>query len=197
MTDQERGSDRLGRRAKRFLSPLQKYEIWLQLVRGETTISQAADQWEVDRSTIMRLREVAKQGALAALAESRPGTRSKEHDLELTQAKAEAARLGRRSRRWPSWWQPAARAAGLGGRRDHRAVPPVGRDRPVPPQARPPRLLPGTRLGVAIVGAAGAGRRGPAAAAAAAAWPLDPQAVPRLGGVSAQLDLDLRHHPLH
>jgi transposase-like protein len=94
MTDQERGSDRLGRRAKRFLSPLQKYEIWLQLVRGETTISEAADQWEVDRSTIMRLREVAKQGALAALAESRPGTRSKEHDLELTAAKAEAARLG-------------------------------------------------------------------------------------------------------
>jgi transposase len=94
MTDQERGSDRLGRRAKRFLSPLQKYEIWLQLVRGEITISQAADSWEVDRSTIMRLREVAKQGALAALAESRPGTRSKEHDLELQAAKAEAARLG-------------------------------------------------------------------------------------------------------
>jgi transposase len=48
----------------------------------------------VDRSTIMRLREVAKQGALAALAESRPGTRSKGQDLELAQAKAEAARLG-------------------------------------------------------------------------------------------------------
>lgn len=42
----------------------------------------------------MRLREVACQGALAALAESRPGTRSKEQDLELQQAKAEAARLG-------------------------------------------------------------------------------------------------------
>jgi transposase len=94
MTDQERGSDRLGRRAKRFLTPSQRYEIWLQLVRGETTISEAADQWEVDRSTIMRLREVAKQGALQALAESRPGTRSKEHDPELQQAKAEAARLG-------------------------------------------------------------------------------------------------------
>ena len=92
MTDQERGSDRIGRRAKRFLSPLQKYEIWLQLVRQETTIGEAADQWEVDRSTIMRLREVAKQGALAALAESRPGTRSREQDLELAQAKAEAAR---------------------------------------------------------------------------------------------------------
>jgi transposase len=61
------------------------------LIRQETTISEAADHLEVDRSTIMRLREVAKQGALA---ESRPGTRSKEQDLELTQAKAEAARLG-------------------------------------------------------------------------------------------------------
>jgi transposase len=94
MSDSSRGTDRMGRHAKRFLSPLQKYEIWLQLLRGELTVSEAADQWEVDRSTIMRLREVAKQGALAALAESRPGTRSKEHDLELAQAKAEAARLG-------------------------------------------------------------------------------------------------------
>ena len=89
MSDLSRGTDRLGRRAKRFLTPLQKYEIWLQLVRQETTIGEAADRWEVDRSTIMRLREVAKQGALQALAESRPGTRSKEHDLELAQAKAE------------------------------------------------------------------------------------------------------------
>jgi transposase-like protein len=94
MSDSSRGTDRLGRRAKRLLTPLQKYEIWLQLVRQETTIGEAADQWEVDRSTIMRLREVAKHGALAALAESRPGTRSTEHDLELAQAKAEAARLG-------------------------------------------------------------------------------------------------------
>jgi len=94
MSDSSRGTDRLGRRAKRFLTPLQKYEIWLQLLRGETTISQAADQWEVDRSHIMRLREVAQQGALAALAESRPGPHSKERDLELAQAKAEAARLG-------------------------------------------------------------------------------------------------------
>src|SRR6266496_4311185 len=70
MSDSSRGTDRLGRRAKRFLTPLQKYEIWLQLLRGETTIGEAADQWEVDRSTIMRLREVAKQGALAALAGS-------------------------------------------------------------------------------------------------------------------------------
>jgi hypothetical protein len=50
MTEHERGTDRLGRRAKRFLSPSQKYEIWLQLVRGETTISEAADRYRVDRS---------------------------------------------------------------------------------------------------------------------------------------------------
>jgi hypothetical protein len=61
---------------------------------GAHGLAAAADRWEVDRSTVMRLREVARQGALAALVESRPGTRSKETDLELTQAKAEATRLG-------------------------------------------------------------------------------------------------------
>ena len=83
MTEHERGRDRLGRRAKRFLTPLQKYEIWLQLVRGETTIAEAADRYGVDRSTIMRLRTVAKDGALVALAESRPGVQAAKRDLEL------------------------------------------------------------------------------------------------------------------
>jgi transposase len=94
MTEHGRGSDRLGRRAKRFLSPTQKYEIWLLLVRGETTISEAADRFGVDRSTIMRLRQVAKDGALAALAESKPGVQQARRDLELEAARAEAARLG-------------------------------------------------------------------------------------------------------
>jgi transposase len=94
MTDRERRTDRAGRRAKRFLTPVQKYEIWLQLVRGETTIGEAADRFEVDRSTIMRLRTVAKDGALAALAESKPGLQQAKRDLELEAARAEAARLG-------------------------------------------------------------------------------------------------------
>ena len=94
MTEHERGADRLGRRAKRFLTPLQKYEIWLQLVRGETTIAEAADRFEVDRSTIMRLRTVAKDGALAALADSKPGVQQARRDLELEAARSEAARLG-------------------------------------------------------------------------------------------------------
>jgi transposase len=94
VTEHERGSDRLGRRAKRFLTPLQKYEIWLQLVRGETSVAEAADRYGVDRSTIMRLRTVAKDGALQALAESRPGVQPAKRDAELEAARAEAARLG-------------------------------------------------------------------------------------------------------
>ena len=30
------------RRAKKFLSPSQKYEIWLQMVRGEATVAEIA-----------------------------------------------------------------------------------------------------------------------------------------------------------
>lgn len=94
MTDSDRGTDRAGRRSKRFLTPLQKYEIWLQLVRQEVTMAEAADQHHVDRSTVMRIRTVAKDAALAALAESRPGVKARERDWELEQAQAEAARLG-------------------------------------------------------------------------------------------------------
>jgi transposase len=93
-SDHDRARAWLGRRAKRFLTPLQKYEIWLQLVRGETTISEAADRFGVDRSTIMRLRMVAKDGALAALADSKPGVAAAKRDVELEAAKAAAARLG-------------------------------------------------------------------------------------------------------
>jgi transposase len=94
VTEHERGADRLGRRAKRFLTPLQKYEIWLQLVRGETTIAEVADRYGVDRSTIVRLRAVAKDGAIQALASSRPGVAAARRDVELEAARAEAARLG-------------------------------------------------------------------------------------------------------
>lgn len=82
------------RRPKKVLSPSAKYEIWLRLVRGEATIAQAATEAGVDRSTIIRLRQVAKEGALGALAASRPGTPGKsQRDLELEEANAEIARL--------------------------------------------------------------------------------------------------------
>jgi transposase-like protein len=93
MSESDRGTDRAGRRAKRFLSVSQKYEVWLQLVRQEVTIAEAATEHRVDRSTIMRIRTVAKEGALAALAASKPGVGAKDRDYELEAAKAEVARL--------------------------------------------------------------------------------------------------------
>ena len=82
-----------GHRPKRFLSPSQKYEIWIGLLRGEFSTIEAAERAGVDRSTIMKLRTVAKQGALDALAASRPGVRQGGPDPELTAAQAEIARL--------------------------------------------------------------------------------------------------------
>ncbi|ACV78915.1 hypothetical protein [Nakamurella multipartita] len=93
MTQPDRGKDRAGRRTKRFLTPSEKYEIWLQLVRQEVTIAEAAEQQQVDRSTIMRIRTVAKEGALAALAASKPGVAAAQRDYEMEAAKAEIARL--------------------------------------------------------------------------------------------------------
>jgi len=78
---------------KRFLTPSKKYEIWLQLMRQEVTIAEAAADHGVDRSTIMRIRTVAKEGALAALAASKPGAATRQRDYELEAAKAENARL--------------------------------------------------------------------------------------------------------
>jgi len=81
------------RRSKRLLTPSQKYEIWLQLVRQEVTIAEAAEQQKVDRSTVVRIRQVAKDGALAALSASKPGVAGKARDSELEAARAEVARL--------------------------------------------------------------------------------------------------------
>jgi len=81
------------RRTKKFLTPSMKYEIWLQLIRGEATIAQAASVAAVDRSTIIRVRQVAKEGALAALAASKPGVGKTSRDVELEEANAEIVRL--------------------------------------------------------------------------------------------------------
>jgi len=93
MPEKDSSSSAGRRRSKRLLSPSQKYEIWLQLVRQEVTIAEAAAAQQVDRSTIVRIKEIAKQGALSALAASKPGVKSRERDYELEAAKAEIARL--------------------------------------------------------------------------------------------------------
>jgi transposase len=91
--DPKQRRDRGGRRAKRFLTPAEKYQAFVQVLSGEMTVAQCAERWGVDRSTIMKAREVAKQGALAALAASRPGVRADGTDPELLAARHEIARL--------------------------------------------------------------------------------------------------------
>jgi transposase-like protein len=94
MTEPERfQGDNRGRRRKRFLSPSEKYELWIGLLRGEYTMAQAAERAGVDRTTVMRVRQVAKQGALDALSASKPGVRTGGVDPELADARAEVARL--------------------------------------------------------------------------------------------------------
>ena len=84
------------RRAKRFLSPEQKYDLWVRILTGQITQADAAAEAGVDRTTIATLRRVAKDGAIAALTASQPGRRkvSAQEASELAKLKAEVDRLG-------------------------------------------------------------------------------------------------------
>jgi transposase len=82
-----------GRRRKRSLSAEEKLQIWQQLLTGELSQRQAAERWDVDPTTIMRIRRIARAGALSALARSRPGVRQGVEDAELVAARAEIGRL--------------------------------------------------------------------------------------------------------
>ena len=95
MVSMSQGSEQgRGKRRRRILSPSEKYEIWVQLLRGEASMAEAAAAHQVDRSVIVRLRQVAREGALSALAASRPGTpRDRARDLELEAVRAENARM--------------------------------------------------------------------------------------------------------
>src|SRR5437867_3708690 len=82
------------RRPKRFLSAEQKYDLWVRMVTGQLTAVDAAAEAGVDRSTIMTLRKVAKDGAIAALQASKPGRRPSAQEVsEVAGLKAEVARL--------------------------------------------------------------------------------------------------------
>jgi len=76
-----------------MLSAQEKYQIWLQLVTGEVSQREAAAQWGIDPTTIMRIRKVAKEAALAGLAASKPGVRGQAEDGVLAAARAEISRL--------------------------------------------------------------------------------------------------------
>ena len=83
------------RKPKRVLTAEQKYDLWVRMLTGQISQADAAAEAGVDRSVITRLRRVARDGAIAALAASRPGrpSRSREEVTEAAALRAEVARL--------------------------------------------------------------------------------------------------------
>jgi transposase-like protein len=80
-------------RKRRQLSPAEKWEIFLEVTSQELSQSDAARKWNVDVSTVVRLRALAKDAALAAFAASRPGRLPSPEQVELEEALAENDRL--------------------------------------------------------------------------------------------------------
>lgn len=83
-----------GRKPRRRLSPSEKYEMWMSIVTGQATQREAAERWKVDRSTVVHICRVAKQGALDALAGSVPGRPGQSAEATaLAAAREEVERL--------------------------------------------------------------------------------------------------------
>lgn len=83
------------RRAKRFLTGEEKYDLWVRTLTGQLSQAEAAAEAGVDRTTIAHLRKVARDGAIAALSvrPGRPKTSPAEAS-ELAKLRAEVDRLG-------------------------------------------------------------------------------------------------------
>lgn len=83
------------RRAKRFLSAEQKYDLWVRMLTGQISQTDAAAEAGVDRTTVAHLRKVARDGAIAALS-VRPGRpkQSAQEVSELVKLRGEVDRLG-------------------------------------------------------------------------------------------------------
>jgi transposase-like protein len=83
-----------GKRRRRFLTPQEKYQVWQEVVAGQGTQREIADRWGIDRSTVVHIVKLAKQGALECLAASKPGRPGKSvAETALEDARAEIERL--------------------------------------------------------------------------------------------------------
>ena len=83
------------RREKRLLTADQKYDLWVRMLTGQLAQADAAAEAGVDRSTITRMRAVARDGAIAGLQASKPGRpkQSRQEATELAGLRAEVSRL--------------------------------------------------------------------------------------------------------
>ena len=82
------------RRAKRFLTAEQKYDLWVRMLSGHITEGAAAAAG-VDRTEITRIRAGARDGAITALQVSKPGrpVQSRSELAQVSTLEAEVARL--------------------------------------------------------------------------------------------------------
>src|SRR3954454_14614251 len=81
------------RRKGRQLSPEEKWQVFVEVVSQQLCQADAARKWGVDVSTVIKLRRLARDGALSAFAASRPGRPVSVEQLEIEELRAENARL--------------------------------------------------------------------------------------------------------
>lgn len=79
-------------RKRRQLTPEEKWQAFLEVTSRELTQADAARKWLVDVSTIITVRKLVKDAAMAAFASTKPG-RPSSRDFEVEALKAENARL--------------------------------------------------------------------------------------------------------
>jgi transposase-like protein len=81
------------RRARRQLSPEEKWEIFLEVTSQEISQADAARKYGVDVSVIIRLRSLAKDASLAAFTAAKPGRVLSPEQVELEELRSENDRL--------------------------------------------------------------------------------------------------------
>ena len=101
MDEEGRSKDRAGRRPKRFLTPMQKYEIYLQVIRGEVTMAEAAAAAGVDRTTVVRIRRSPRTGLCRRWPSPDRASRPAPGMSNWTRRKRKSPGCRKRSRKWP------------------------------------------------------------------------------------------------
>jgi transposase-like protein len=82
-----------GQRRRRQLTPEEKWQVFLEVVSQQISQADAARKWNVDVSTVIKVRRLAKDGALAAFVASKPGRPPSVEQVELEACRQECVRL--------------------------------------------------------------------------------------------------------
>ena len=82
-----------GQRRRRRLTPEEKWQVFLEVVSQQISQADAARKWNVEVSTVIKVRRLAKDGVLAAFAASKPGRPPSVEQVELEACRQECVRL--------------------------------------------------------------------------------------------------------